>query len=228
MVQAHAGQSIRRRTWTTGVRHRRCQTPWDTVTLMSEMRPGAETRRFGRTASLLSAGVGVAGLLTYLFFSLASHNLDCDRVRRDRGPLVGRVRDHLRRVQAGRAAPVAHSRRPHRPRRGHRAGDPHRRADSADGLGRACRRDPSAPRPASRQPSLRLGNALLGAVRFRRLLRRLVLSPGLPRRDSPLQPPGGSAWCRSRRPGRCARLPSRWASPKARRPSRLVSRQRRW
>ena len=43
---------------------------------MSELRPGAETRRFGRTASLLSAGVGVSGLLTYLFFSLASHNLD--------------------------------------------------------------------------------------------------------------------------------------------------------
>ena len=43
---------------------------------MSELRPGAETRRFGRTASLLSAGVGASGLLTYLFFSLASHNLD--------------------------------------------------------------------------------------------------------------------------------------------------------
>jgi O-antigen/teichoic acid export membrane protein len=43
---------------------------------MSDMRPGAETRRFGRTASLLSAGVGVSGALTYLFFSLASHNLD--------------------------------------------------------------------------------------------------------------------------------------------------------
>ncbi len=40
------------------------------------MRPGAETRRFGRTASLLSAGVGAAGVLTYLFFALASHNLD--------------------------------------------------------------------------------------------------------------------------------------------------------
>jgi O-antigen/teichoic acid export membrane protein len=40
-----------------------------------ELRPGAETRRFGRTASLLSVGVGFAGLLTYLFFSLASHNL---------------------------------------------------------------------------------------------------------------------------------------------------------
>jgi O-antigen/teichoic acid export membrane protein len=43
---------------------------------VNELRPGAETRRFGRTASLLSAGVGAAGLLTYLFFSLASHNLD--------------------------------------------------------------------------------------------------------------------------------------------------------
>jgi O-antigen/teichoic acid export membrane protein len=43
---------------------------------MSEMRPGAETRRFGRTASLLSAGVGAAGVFTYLFFALASHNLD--------------------------------------------------------------------------------------------------------------------------------------------------------
>ena len=43
---------------------------------MSELRPGAETRRFGRTASLLSAGIGASGLLTYLFFSLASHNLD--------------------------------------------------------------------------------------------------------------------------------------------------------
>jgi O-antigen/teichoic acid export membrane protein len=42
---------------------------------VSELRPGAETRRFGRTASLLSAGVGASGLLTYLFFSLASHNL---------------------------------------------------------------------------------------------------------------------------------------------------------
>jgi len=43
---------------------------------VNELRPGAETRRFGRTASLLSAGVGISGLLTYLFFSLASHNLD--------------------------------------------------------------------------------------------------------------------------------------------------------
>jgi O-antigen/teichoic acid export membrane protein len=36
----------------------------------------AEARRFGRAAGLLSVGVGAAGLLTYLYFSLASHILD--------------------------------------------------------------------------------------------------------------------------------------------------------
>lgn len=40
---------------------------------MSE--PGAEARRYGRTASLLSIGVGATGLVTYLYFVLASHNL---------------------------------------------------------------------------------------------------------------------------------------------------------
>jgi O-antigen/teichoic acid export membrane protein len=36
----------------------------------------ASGRGFGRSAGTLSTGVGVAGLLTYVFFSLASHNLD--------------------------------------------------------------------------------------------------------------------------------------------------------
>ncbi len=36
----------------------------------------AEARRFGRAAGLLSIGVGSAGLLTYVYFSLASHNLN--------------------------------------------------------------------------------------------------------------------------------------------------------
>jgi O-antigen/teichoic acid export membrane protein len=36
----------------------------------------AETRRFGRSAAMLSIGVGSAGLLTYVYFSLASHTLD--------------------------------------------------------------------------------------------------------------------------------------------------------
>jgi len=35
----------------------------------------AKTRRFGRSAAMLSLGVGSAGLLTYVYFSLASHNL---------------------------------------------------------------------------------------------------------------------------------------------------------
>ena len=39
-------------------------------------RSDADTRTFGRSAGLLSVGIGLAGLLTYVFFSLASHNLD--------------------------------------------------------------------------------------------------------------------------------------------------------
>ena len=38
-------------------------------------RPEAQERDFARTATLLSSGVGAAGLLTYVYFSLASHNL---------------------------------------------------------------------------------------------------------------------------------------------------------
>jgi O-antigen/teichoic acid export membrane protein len=36
----------------------------------------AEVRRFGRSAGLLATGIGLAGLLTYLYFALASHQLD--------------------------------------------------------------------------------------------------------------------------------------------------------
>jgi O-antigen/teichoic acid export membrane protein len=43
---------------------------------MSSPSAGAEARRFGRSAGLLSAGVGSAGVLTYAYFALASHNLD--------------------------------------------------------------------------------------------------------------------------------------------------------
>jgi O-antigen/teichoic acid export membrane protein len=35
----------------------------------------AEARRFGRTAGMLSVGIGSAGVLTYVYFSLASHQL---------------------------------------------------------------------------------------------------------------------------------------------------------
>lgn len=40
-----------------------------------ELPPAAETRRFGRAAGLLSIGVGFAGLLTYVYFAVASHGL---------------------------------------------------------------------------------------------------------------------------------------------------------
>src|SRR5919109_2089636 len=43
---------------------------------MARQAVAAEARRFGRTAGLLSVGIGSAGLLTYLYFSLASHKLD--------------------------------------------------------------------------------------------------------------------------------------------------------
>jgi len=36
---------------------------------------GSETRSYGRRASLLSIGVGITGLITYLFFAIASHEL---------------------------------------------------------------------------------------------------------------------------------------------------------
>ncbi|HEY6771017.1 MAG TPA: hypothetical protein VI035_01055, partial [Solirubrobacterales bacterium] len=34
-----------------------------------------EARRYGRRASLLSIGVGITGLITYLYFAIASHEL---------------------------------------------------------------------------------------------------------------------------------------------------------
>jgi O-antigen/teichoic acid export membrane protein len=43
---------------------------------MAREAAAAETKRFGRSAAMLSVGVGSAGLLTYVYFSLASHNLD--------------------------------------------------------------------------------------------------------------------------------------------------------
>src|SRR5689334_25390339 len=37
---------------------------------------GAATRAYGRRARVLSVGIAVTGLVTFLFFSLASHALD--------------------------------------------------------------------------------------------------------------------------------------------------------
>jgi O-antigen/teichoic acid export membrane protein len=45
---------------------------------MARQAATVEARRFGRAAGLLSIGIGSAGLLTYVYFSLASHNLTRD------------------------------------------------------------------------------------------------------------------------------------------------------
>jgi O-antigen/teichoic acid export membrane protein len=42
---------------------------------MAREAAAAEARRFGRAAGMLSVGIGSAGLLTYVYFSLASHEL---------------------------------------------------------------------------------------------------------------------------------------------------------
>src|SRR5213079_3283142 len=39
----------------------------------------SEARSSGRTASLLSIGVGITGLITYLYFAIASHELSKDQ-----------------------------------------------------------------------------------------------------------------------------------------------------
>src|SRR3990170_2323316 len=40
---------------------------------------GSEAGRYGRRASLLSIGVGLTGLITYLFFVIASHELSAEQ-----------------------------------------------------------------------------------------------------------------------------------------------------
>jgi len=49
------------------------------VTDRADSRPAAagdEAKRYGKTAGLLGLGVGATGLITYVYFALASHNLD--------------------------------------------------------------------------------------------------------------------------------------------------------
>lgn len=45
---------------------------------MNRTDPAAETKTYGRSASLLAGAVGVAGVLTYIYFSVASYVLDGD------------------------------------------------------------------------------------------------------------------------------------------------------
>ena len=66
---------------------------------------------YGRGAALLSALIGVTGLLTYAFHSLAAHALGRDGYGVDRRAVGGGLPDRVGDLPAGRAAAVAHDRR---------------------------------------------------------------------------------------------------------------------
>ena len=74
---------------------------------------GAE---YGRGAAVLSVLIGTTGLITYGYFSLASHTLSEVRVRRHHAAVVGHVHHGLGPLPAGRAAALADDRRPRRAR----------------------------------------------------------------------------------------------------------------
>ena len=65
---------------------------------------------YGRGAALLSALIGVTGLLTYAFHSLAAHALGRDGYGVDRRAVGGGVPDRLGDLPARRAAALAHDR----------------------------------------------------------------------------------------------------------------------
>ena len=46
---------------------------------MSIERPASDKRSYGRSAGLLTVALGIAGVLTYVFFAIASHSLDADQ-----------------------------------------------------------------------------------------------------------------------------------------------------
>ena len=46
---------------------------------MSTERPAPERRSYGRSAGLLTVALGIAGILTYAYFAIASHSLDAEQ-----------------------------------------------------------------------------------------------------------------------------------------------------
>ena len=76
---------------------------------------------YGRGARILSIGIATTGLVTFAYFSVASHVLDDVDYKQHLAAVVGAVRDRVGHLPADRAAAVAHDRRPARarPRAGH-------------------------------------------------------------------------------------------------------------
>ena len=177
----------------------------------------AEPRRgaSGARQASLSAGVGAAGLLTYLFFALASHNLDATAY----GEIVVLWSAVFVTISvappAGRAAALAHA-SPSTARaasRSARAADG--RADPGAGRARLRGRGARLARPAPGRPALRARTTLywiyVGAVTR---LRAPASSPAAispaSGRFSAARRPAGLA---NRSRGRRSRSRSRSASP---------------
>ncbi len=82
----------------------------------SRVSAGRPTRSYGSGARILSIGIASTGLLTFAYFSIASHVLERTRGQAHRPAVVGDVRDHLGDLPADRTAALAHDRRPPRAR----------------------------------------------------------------------------------------------------------------
>ncbi len=153
--------------------------------------PGA--RSFGRSAGVLSAGVGAAGLLTYVFFALAAHNLDATAY----GEIVvlwsADVRHDLGPPPPGGAVHLAQRRRAPNPRPADRPDAADRGADRGRGRGRVRSGGARPARPASGRPLLGIGDPLLGLRRRGARVCGQLLRPGLPRRRRALRPAGRAA-----------------------------------
>ena len=158
------------------------------------MAAGGPARSFGRSAGVLSAGVGAAGLLTYVFFALASHNLDATAY----GEVVVLWSAIFVTISvappAGRAVHLAHDRRAPRARRADRRRRWRPRPGSRRWSRSASRSSALALRgPLTGRPALRQRDALLDLRRRGARLRRQLLRPRLSRRRGPLRAPRRAA-----------------------------------
>ena len=142
---------------------------------------------YGRGARILSVGIATTGLVTFAYFSLASHTPERGRLQGRLGPVVGPVPDHLDHLPAGRAAALAHdlvaagARSRGSPAAG-AADDPGERG------GRVPRRGAGAAGPDPERPLRRLGRAVLGARRRCARVRGELLRARLARRAPEVRP----------------------------------------
>ena len=174
-------------------------------------------RSYGRGAAVLSVGIGVTGLVTYTYFSLASHSLADDEYGRIAllwSAVFIVVSVLYRPVEQLLSRTIAEQSRA-RARAARGRHDPGRARD------RVRRRRARAARTDRGRPLRRLLDALLDLRRDGRRVRGELLRAWLPRGPPPLRARTGCSFC-SRPPlGVCSRWP--WPLGSARGKTRLRS-----